>query len=347
MGEGDGFGGETFGGEGDYGGSEGFGGMGLGSDPGASFGDIGGFGDAIGDSFGLEGLFGLTNPDIGFNQDIGDLGYGMPADLGQAMEGLSGNSLSNFLDSLPKGLKGLLGMLDKSGVLGKGLGLASMATNPDQGKAWGGALGSMFGGMMAGPVGAMALGALGSNMGQGAFSGLSSPGGATAAAEGMSSGMDMSSILNGLGGIYSGYQGMKSAGDMLGGLQGLYSQNSPYAQQLRQALARQDAASGRRSQYGNREVELQARLAQMASNQIPAMNQLSSRQNTMRAQMLQNGIGLFNALGGLNGLQGLFGSGGSPLLQMPEYGTGMDLGGLFGNGNIDQGFDPNSIDWGF
>ena len=160
--------------------------------------------------------------------------------------------------------------------------------------------------------------------------------------------MDMSSILSGLGGIYSGYKGMKSAGDMLGGLQGLYSQNSPYAQQLRQALARQDAAGGRRSQYGPREVELQARLAQMASNQIPAMNQLSQQQQIARAQMLKNGIGAFEALGGLKGLQSLFGgSGGSPLLQMPEYGTGMDLGGLFGNGNIDQGFDPNSIDWGF
>jgi len=44
-------------------------------------------------------------------------------------------------------------------------------------------------------------------------------------------------------------------------LSSLYSPNSPYAQVMRQQLDRRDAASGRRSQYGPREVELQAKLA--------------------------------------------------------------------------------------
>lgn len=40
-----------------------------------------------------------------------------------------------------------------------------------------------------------------------------------------------------------------------------YAPGSAYEQQLRKTLERQDAAAGRRSQYGTREVELQARLA--------------------------------------------------------------------------------------
>lgn len=40
-----------------------------------------------------------------------------------------------------------------------------------------------------------------------------------------------------------------------------YAPGSAYEQQLRKTLDRQDAAAGRRSQYGTREVELQARLA--------------------------------------------------------------------------------------
>jgi len=52
-------------------------------------------------------------------------------------------------------------------------------------------------------------------------------------------------------------------------LQQLYSPDSPYAQMLRQQLARQDAARGRRSQYGVRETELAAKLAQ---NQASVLN---------------------------------------------------------------------------
>lgn len=48
-------------------------------------------------------------------------------------------------------------------------------------------------------------------------------------------------------------------------LSDMYTQDSPYANQMRQELERKDAASGRRSQYGQREVELQAKLAQMNS----------------------------------------------------------------------------------
>lgn len=45
----------------------------------------------------------------------------------------------------------------------------------------------------------------------------------------------------------------------------MYGQNSAYANQMRQELERKDAAAGRRSQYGGREVELQAKLAAQQS----------------------------------------------------------------------------------
>lgn len=102
----------------------------------------------------------------------------------------------------------------------------------------------------------------------------------------------------GLAQLYSGYRGMRDNEKMLSGLQGLYSQNSPYAQNLRKQLQRQDAASGRRSQYGPREVELQAKLAQLASGQIPAMNQMYQQQALARNMMLQGGLGLLFGRGG-------------------------------------------------
>lgn len=60
-------------------------------------------------------------------------------------------------------------------------------------------------------------------------------------------------------------------------LSDLYSNNSPYAQQLRQELERKDAASGRRSQYGGRETQLQAMLAEKQAGLAPMQNILTSQ----------------------------------------------------------------------
>lgn len=72
--------------------------------------------------------------------------------------------------------------------------------------------------------------------------------------------------------------------------QDLYGPNSPYAQQLRQALERRDAAAGRRSQYGPREVELLAKLAPLATqvssqNQNTLLQQAGLYNNTIRPRM--------------------------------------------------------------
>jgi hypothetical protein len=87
-------------------------------------------------------------------------------------------------------------------------------------------------------------------------------------------------ILGGLG-LYNANQARQDANTQIGNInasQAQFGPDSPYAQQLRQKLERQDAAGGRRSQYGSREVELQARLAEVNANQqsrnAPALSQL-------------------------------------------------------------------------
>lgn len=187
---------------------------------------------------------------------------------------------------------------------------------------------------------------------------VSSASAGNATADGMAASgggsMDMMGALPGLLGMYAGYQGQKDASGMLGGLQGLYSQDSPYSQMLRQQLQRRDAAGGRRSQYGPREVELQAKLAQMASGQIGNMSQLQQRQNINRAQMLQQGLGAFQKLGGINSLKDLFGMGGAGgmyettalnALNNGSMGNSFDLGNIFGNMPPSQGYDFGNL-WG-
>lgn len=75
-------------------------------------------------------------------------------------------------------------------------------------------------------------------------------------------------------------------------LQNMFGPNSPYAQQLRQQLERKDAAGGRRSQYGPREVELQAALARQNAGIMPQVAgqqmQLAQMQNQNRMAPLQN-----------------------------------------------------------
>jgi hypothetical protein len=88
-------------------------------------------------------------------------------------------------------------------------------------------------------------------------------------------------------------------------LEGLYGQDSSYAQAMRQQLERRDAAAGRRSQYGPREVELQAALAGNASKLAPTLNQLGGQRIQNRnqghaalGQMLNKSGFLQNLFGG-------------------------------------------------
>lgn len=118
-------------------------------------------------------------------------------------------------------------------------------------------------------------------------------------------------IASGLLGIYQGYQQKKKADSMQSSLSNLYAPNSPYAQQMMQTLARQDAASGRRSQGGSRAVQLAAALTNGQAGTMQNQMQLSNMGNTGLSSILQNGIRLGTKPGGLGsaalgGLQSLW-----------------------------------------
>ena len=106
-------------------------------------------------------------------------------------------------------------------------------------------------------------------------------------------------------------------------LQNMFTQNSPYAQQLRAKLNAQAAASGRRSNVAGRETQFQAMLAEKAASTLPqiANMQNSLMQNQLQMQQQQGRLknsnmndvlnfakqsGLLNMAG--QGLKGLFGS---------------------------------------
>jgi hypothetical protein len=95
-------------------------------------------------------------------------------------------------------------------------------------------------------------------------------------------GPDYGNIAAGLGQLYLGSKANHGINGQINNLNSLYAPNSPYAQQLQQSLARQDAAGGRRSQYGTRAVELQARLADAASRQAPTLSNLYQQQRQNR-----------------------------------------------------------------
>ena len=87
-------------------------------------------------------------------------------------------------------------------------------------------------------------------------------------------------------------------------------QNSSYMKAMREQLARKDAQAGRRSQYGPREVELQAKLAEMNGRNAPTQFAIAQQRNMNNARTLQDLIGFgkqsgaFDAVG--NGLKDLF-----------------------------------------
>ncbi len=86
---------------------------------------------------------------------------------------------------------------------------------------------------------------------------------------------DFGAIGAGLGQIWNRYGAAKEYKNQGQQLQDLYGPNSAYSQQLQQSLLRQDAARGRRSQFGTRNVELQARLADLASRNAPQLQSLT------------------------------------------------------------------------
>jgi hypothetical protein len=140
-------------------------------------------------------------------------------------------------------------------------------------------------------------------------------------------GFNVEGLAGGLANLYAasrandGMSGASGANEAVQGqissLSNMYGPNSPYAQQLRQQLERKDAASGRRSQYGPREVQLQAALADKAAGvgdtigRLASSNQanqlaLSKQKNQTRAQQLALLMNMGRSSGAFGALNNMF-----------------------------------------
>lgn len=138
----------------------------------------------------------------------------------------------------------------------------------------------------------------------------------------------MDDVLTGLAGMYANNRSNNILKDQQNSLSGMYGQNSPFSQALRSQLERRDAAGGRRSQYGPREVELQAHLAQLASRNAPTIANLGQQRNQNNMQNLNSlmylgrNSGMFKDFG--DTLSGLWNTNNPN--QPGGSGWGMDLG---------------------
>lgn len=269
--------------------------------PGPAENSEGGF-DYGGGNFGSLGTSsdGAFNPAFDSQLASFDMGYDpatMSIDTTPAMtaemafdDSFLGKLYSFANSALGKGLLGIASVTNPALGLALGIGKLGLAGAAGKGaQSMGAGLGGALGSFAAGPVG----GFLGSMAGSNAFGGFQGTG--TAADAGFSS----NGLGDGLLGLYGGYRSLQEANGVRSSLADMYGQNSPYAQALRQQLARRDAAAGRRSQYGGREVELQAKLAQLMSQNAPAMLQANSQSAIARNLMLRNGLMAYRSLGSL------------------------------------------------
>ena len=152
------------------------------------------------------------------------------------------------------------------------------------GGTFGSALGGAINPALAG-VGGMIGGEIAGNAAASAERQYGVSAGPTTGTTGASSNPDFGAVGAGLGQIWNRYGAAKEYKNQGQQLQDLYGQNSAYSQQLQQSLLRQDAQRGRRSQFGTRNVELQARLADLASRNAPQLQNLTKARTDERNRM--------------------------------------------------------------
>lgn len=114
-------------------------------------------------------------------------------------------------------------------------------------------------------------------------------------------------LLGSIGQIYQGNKAQDAYKDLANSMTNNFAPGSAYEQTLRKQLERKDAAAGRRSQYGPREVELQAQLAKLQSGQGQTLMDLIGKSNSGLGTQLQGGM---MGLNNLMDLYKLFGGGG-------------------------------------
>lgn len=118
------------------------------------------------------------------------------------------------------------------------------------------------------------------------LSALSSPGGTS----GKSSLGSYGDLASSLFGMYNANKQRKRLQGQQDSLSNIFSPNSPYAQQARQAMERKDAAAGRRSQYGPREAQLAALLSERQAATMPQQQKYAEGIGGYENQMAGIGI---------------------------------------------------------
>ncbi len=109
--------------------------------------------------------------------------------------------------------------------------------------------------------------------------------------------------LGGLLGLYERYDARRQNKNLMRSLQDMYSPNSAYAQSLRSTMERKDAASGRRSQYGARETDFMAKMADANMRMAPTLMQLQANNKNLGFGMANSALSLGSLFGvpGFNG----------------------------------------------
>jgi hypothetical protein len=205
---------------------------------------------------------------------LGLMGAGPLSGLSSGMGSLGSGAASSAGTLMPEGAGALFG---STGVGGAGTGALTGGAGALTGGALGGGAATAGGGL--GSIFSKAAGALGGKLNTG-------------------------NILSGLAQMYSGNRQRKDARRLYESINQSMGPDSDYAKVLRQQLERRDSASGRRSQYGPRETELLAKLAEMRNNNAGTLASLMGGQQTGRNSMLQAGL----MLGKETGINDIFGN---------------------------------------
>lgn len=99
----------------------------------------------------------------------------------------------------------------------------------------------------------------------------------------------------------------------------IFSPTGAYAQQMAQTLARQDAAAGRNSQYGERATELAAKLAQAQAGALGNSNYAQAAQNRSNSNVLNSIFSNFGNPQGIKQLQSLYSTAAPYVTQGANY----------------------------
>ena len=314
----------------------------------------------------------LADFDFGAMPDIAsEYGTGYGPSSGVYGEASRPNVVSNwdqFWDDpsnpLSKVGKALFGQTVGKAIPGAGtaLGFASAKTPREMSQSMLGTGGGILGSMLGGPLGGLVGGSLGNFIGS-KWEGNGQPyNGQTSNAGTGSGGLNFGDVAGGLGSLWAASQankGLSGAGGnnsavnaQIESLSSMYGPNSPYAAQLRQTLERKDAAAGRRSQYGPREVQLQAALADKQAGVADTIGRLATSGqnnqmalNNQRNQTRAQQLALLANLGKKSGLLDMFSSGGGsrgqPSGYIPNF-SGLGSGGVSTDFSLDV---PDNYDW--